>query len=544
MSSILIVDSEKSIRVTTRAFLLDAGYDVLVAKSVDEALPIVADEDIDVVVTDVTLPGRTGVDLLSAIKAIMPEIQVIIMTSEPDVDTASQALREGAFDYLPKPFSKDILTGIVEKAVSLKKLTVEKNLLETKNRAYQESLERLVNERTRDLRESENRLRAILEAAVDPIITINQSGIIESANPAASDLFGYTKEELVGQNVNILTGEPHRERHDEYISNYLKTGEKRIIGFGREEIAIHKNGQSIPVDLTVSEVNLGDRLIFMGILRDLRERRRLQELERDRQRQMIQSDKMASLGVLVSGMAHEINNPNHLIRLAVGQLENTWKSLVPVTKHYYEEHGDYLIGGFPYLEAGGEISKTLNAIRGGSERIAKLVKELKDYARELPEKMNQAVDVNDVVRSANILLQNAIQKATHHFSMQLSEDLPDIQGAFQRLEQVMVSLIMNACQALTDPEQRIEVSTFCDSREGWVIVEIKDEGEGIPPEIMDRLLDPFFTTKSKIGGSGLGLSISSGIVRDHGGELKFSSQPDGGTTVTIKLPMIQSVDNL
>ena len=153
--------------------------------------------------------------------------------------------------------------------------------------------------------------------------------------------------------------------------------------------------------------------------------------------------------------------------------------------------------------------------------------------------MNQTVDVNAVLRSAISLLSNMINKSTSHFSVTYGEKLPVLKGNFHRLEQVIINLIQNACQALPDIRRGIFLSTSYNEKTSSIVLRVQDEGVGIPPEVLPHITNPFFTTKSNAGGIGLGLSISSRIVKEHGGTLTFISEPRKGTTAEIILPFQQ-----
>ena len=162
-----------------------------------------------------------------------------------------------------------------------------------------------------------------------------------------------------------------------------------------------------------------------------------------------------------------------------------------------------------------------------------------DFARQDDAALMEPLDLNQVSQAAVRLVDRSLRTATSRFEAEYTEPLPPVQGNSQRIEQVLVNLLLNACQALTDMDRGIFLRTFVDETSGMVGVSVRDEGCGIAPEHLDRLTDPFFTTKRESGGTGLGLSVSSGIVKEHGGSLLFSSPPGQGTTVTLLLPLAQ-----
>jgi C4-dicarboxylate-specific signal transduction histidine kinase len=255
---------------------------------------------------------------------------------------------------------------------------------------------------------------------------------------------------------------------------------------------------------------------------------------------MIQLDKLAALGTMVSGVAHEINNPNNFIMLNTPVLLEAYGSIIPILEEYYRENNDFLIGGIPYSEMKDNIPVLFSGILEGAKRIKTIVESLKGFARAEACDLSQIVDVNDVARSALVLLNNQIKKSTRNFSTEHAQNLPAIRGNGQRLEQVIINLVQNACEALTDKQQGIFISTSYNHTRRSVVVEIRDEGVGIRPDKLPHIMDPFYTTKRHTGGTGLGLSVSATIVKDHGGSLTFTSAPGKGTTVTLLLPVDSS----
>jgi len=273
------------------------------------------------------------------------------------------------------------------------------------------------------------------------------------------------------------------------------------------------------------------------LAREVAEKQRALEELRLHQDQLIQADKMASLGILVAGVAHEINNPNGLILLNLPRFEEAYRRSLPILEAYYRENGDFSLGRHSYSRLREELPYMLTETLDAAKRIKRIVSELKDFARRDNAELNELVDLNTLVQAAVRLVANAIGESTHHLSESYAEQLPRIRGNSQRLEQVIVNLLLNACQALEGKGERIEIATSFERDRGVVQFTVRDEGRGISPEDLPRLTDPFFTTKREEGGTGLGLSVSAGIVKEHGGSLSFGSLPAQGTTVTLALPV-------
>jgi polar amino acid transport system substrate-binding protein len=276
------------------------------------------------------------------------------------------------------------------------------------------------------------------------------------------------------------------------------------------------------------------------LAREVAERKRALEELRRHQDQLIQADKMTSLGILVSGVAHEINNPTGLILFNTPVVSEAYADAEAILEEHYREHGDFILAGIPYSRMRGKIPQMLEDMQEGAKRIKRIVEDLKDFARRNDDLVSEPVDINTVVGLAVRLVEASIRKATDHFTVSYGEHLPPVRGHAQRIEQVVVNLILNACQALPDPGRGITLETGCSADAHVVWIKVHDEGTGIAPDHLAHLTDPFFTTKRESGGTGLGLSVSAGIVKEHGGDLHFDSQPGAGTTVLLSLPAATS----
>lgn len=273
------------------------------------------------------------------------------------------------------------------------------------------------------------------------------------------------------------------------------------------------------------------------LTREIAEHRQTEEELRRNQQQLVQADKMAALGVLVSGVAHEINNPNGLILLDLKLLDDVLRDAEPVFEEHRVRHGDFTLGNLRYSRLREAIPRMLGEALDASRRVKRIVEDLKDFARQGDPGLRDGVAIDEVVQASVRLVDNLIQKSTGRFELVCAPGLPPVRGNPQRIEQVVVNLLVNACQALPDRERAIGVRTWLDEEGRAVCLEVRDEGVGIAPEHLPRLTDPFFTTKRDSGGTGLGLAISAGIVKEHGGALTFASEPGHGTVARLSLPV-------
>jgi len=288
----------------------------------------------------------------------------------------------------------------------------------------------------------------------------------------------------------------------------------------------------------------GEAFALEGIVLDITERKRMEEQESLQREQLAQADKMITLGTLVSGVAHEINNPTNFITLNTPILKEAWQGTRLILEDHYQKEGEFFVGRFKYSALREKLDLLFDGIAEGAERIKNIVLDLKNFARPDPSDMDQSVDVNRVIMNSVSLLRNSINKRTKHFTLELGTNLPLLKGSFQKLEQVVINLIQNAYEALPDNERAIEISSMHDPVKGSILIRIRDQGYGISEKILPRILDPFFTTKRTSGGVGLGLSITSRIVKDHDGTLVFDSIAGKGTTVTVTLPVWKEENTL
>jgi signal transduction histidine kinase len=255
-----------------------------------------------------------------------------------------------------------------------------------------------------------------------------------------------------------------------------------------------------------------------------------------KQEQLFQAAKMVSLGTLVSGVAHEINNPITSVMLNAPNLNRMWQAIMPILDQHCTTQGDFKVGATVYSRIRDRIPQMLASITDDARRVRDIVADLKDFARENPSAKKEAVDLNDAVHKAVGLTANLIKKSTQHFTLTLKKNLPPLLGNAQRIEQVVINLVVNACQALPDNSRSVSVSTTVTPANDSVILEVHDAGNGIDADVLKRITDPFFTTRREQGGTGLGLAISDRIVRDHGATMAFTSTPGRGTTVRVTFP--------
>lgn len=392
-----------------------------------------------------------------------------------------------------------------------------------------------------------------LKSIGDGVIITDVNENVTYLNPIAEVLTGWMNDEVNGLPLKKIFDARYANNNEQNMhdgddghksldtENILKIGAVRA-----EEMTFKsKDDRIIPISLSASVIpdKDGSPRGIVYVVRDITERKRAEEKARLQQQQLIQAGKMASLGILVSGVAHEINNPNNFIMMNTPALKKIFDRLSPILEKSGKIDGSSLIRGLEYGTLKEKIPLLFDGIINGAKRIKNIVNELKTFAREDSSNMSEAVDINEVVQSSVMLLSNLIKKSTTKFNVDYAKKIPVIAGNYQRIEQVVINLVQNACQALEDPSKKIEISTRYDEESDTIVIEVIDEGVGIKPEALEHIKDPFFTTKREKGGTGLGLSISSTIIEEHNGVLNFTSAPGEGTTAVITLPVGNKTKN-
>ncbi|TMM51062.1 chemotaxis protein CheB [Sulfitobacter sabulilitoris] len=365
-----------------------------------------------------------------------------------------------------------------------------------------------------DLEEREARLRAILDAAPEAIITIDEHGIVGSYSPAAESLLGFPANEVIGKNVSMLMPAPDRDKHDSYISHYIRTGEKRIIGIGREMNACRRDGTIIPIRLTVAEWWIEGKRYFTGIIHDLTE-------DMQRRDALNRVQKMEAVGQLTGGLAHDFNN---LLTVIIGNLELL----------------DMHLGDHPKRDL---LVEALEASNLGAQLTAQMLAFSRNQALT-PE----IVALNTLVRSLRPMLTRTLGEQIT-IETELADDLRMTLTDPGQIESAILNLALNARDAMPDGGtlgiatwnailDEDYAATQVDVTPGvYVALAVTDTGHGMTPDVINRVFEPFFTTKGPGAGSGLGLSMVYGFAKQSGGHVAIDSTPGVGTKITLFLPV-------
>ncbi len=256
----------------------------------------------------------------------------------------------------------------------------------------------------------------------------------------------------------------------------------------------------------------------------------------DSQQQLQQAQKMETLGTLVAGVAHEINNPINLIMYNIPLLQKIWADFMPVLKERQQATPNQRFGGFDYDFLADNLVQLIADMDMAAHRVAKTVSDLKNFSRQSNVAEKAPLQINTAVRNAMRLAQTTLRTSSVDVELHLGEDLPDIDGNLQSIEQIVLNILINAVQSIDHDQGRINVTTGLRTQDGRVFIRVADNGRGISDAIADRIFLPFITDKQSEGGTGLGLSVSYSMVKSHEGEIVFDTTPGSGTSFTVLLP--------
>ena len=353
-----------------------------------------------------------------------------------------------------------------------------------------------------------------MNAFVEAIIVMRADGRIERFNSTAERMFGYKAEDVIGKDVSMLMPGPDSARHDNYVKRYMQTGRAKIIGIGREVIALRSDGSTFAAHLAVGEVGWHGQRRFVGMLRDLTDTKAAEERTLRQHQEMIKASRLTTMGEMAAAMAHELNQP-----------------LAAIT--------NYASASIRMLRNGGQneadIERALEQIDSQAHRAGEIIRRLRSFVR--PDTIDlQVVSIDSVIEEIRPLAGLDARANNIRLKIVVADDLPEIVADHLQVQQVILNLLRNGVDAMkdSDPEDRqLELRAYCAAPDE-VRIDIVDRGAGVPEQVRDNLFDPFFSTKND--GMGMGLAICQTIVKAHSGRLSFANNPDRGTTFSVWLP--------
>jgi two-component system, LuxR family, sensor kinase FixL len=363
--------------------------------------------------------------------------------------------------------------------------------------------------------ENEALLRSILDTVPDGMVVIDEQGLIQSFSATAERMFLYAAAEVRGHNVSVLMPSPYRENHDAYISRYLTTGERRIIGLERVVTGQRKDGSVFPLELSVGEVKSDGRRLFTGFVRDLTERQETQHRLQELQAELTHVSRLTEMGQMASALAHEINQP---LTAATNYLEVARRLLVRNE-----------------ADATGRVAGIVENAAAQVVRATQIIRRLRDFVRK-GESERRVEPVGKMIEEAAALALIGVRDSGIMVKLQIAPHLADVSVDKIQVQQVVVNLVRNAVEAMLQCERRELTVSAAPGGDSAIEIAVADTGPGIAPEIVERLFQPFVTTKPQ--GMGVGLSICRSIVETHGGELRAEPNPGGGTIFRFSLPPV------
>lgn len=535
---------------------ITAEFDVVTYKA--EYLEKLNTESYSLIICDYSLPDFDGITALIEAKKIKPKTPFIIFSGTIGEEKAVDCIKLGADDYILKSNTTRLVVSV--------------------NRALKESGLIASNLEIKDnLMKSEARFKAIYKTALDGIITIDHKGTIIDVNKSFQRIFGFEHLQVIGKQMNeLIIPERYREKYRQGIVQYLKTGESKILGKQLEMSALNSDGIEFPIEITIQVISPGKNPVFSAFIQDISLRKEAEdkiksineELEQKvkkrtkdlrganielsdtlnklkmAQNKLVQSEKMASLGQLTAGIAHEINNPINFVVGGVAGLEYNFYEIEKIMKKYDsleingESDNKSILSEIMLMKSECEYDKTkelipqlIGDIKLGAQRTVEIVKGLRAFSR-IDTNERVATDIHEGLESTLSILQSKF-KYVIEIEKHYDPLLPLIDCYPGQINQVFMNIISNAIDAI-EKEGKITITTK--NLKKNISINITDNGKGIPKEIQNNIFDPFFTTKKIGSGTGLGLSISYGIIEEHKGNIKVKSEEGKGSEFIIFIP--------
>jgi len=547
VSRILIVDDEPDVVEALSRSLSRRGYVVETALTGEAAIELAGKSKFDVALLDINLPGINGIQVLEQIKKIIPEIEVIMITGYGSIETATESLKKGAYDYIQKPINSDKIAVFVEKALEKHRLaetvalyeiskaifsTIEMEellriivdlamkvlladdasimLFDGQQRLYIAFSSGLSEELKKETRlELGQRIAGWVAESMQPVILINGlandarfKGVRGRENIKSSMVIPLAKNNKVLGilAVNRLNISENFSREELYRANIFAS----LASLALDNAGLYRNLQKLKEDLVqANRKSEREEKQSISMLAELKE---THAQLKTNQQQLSQSAKLAGLGRLVSDMAHEVNNPLMII-LGNAQL--------CALSHDSKE----------------ELNAGLNVIINECQRAKDIIQRLLRFSRPSKGEFKEK-DINASIEAIVSIVEHQFSLAGIAIKRDFARDLPAVFLDEEQMYEVFMNLLNNARDAMPGGGE-ISIKTYCGK--DALYAEFKDTGCGMPEEVIKKIFQPFFTTKEK--GNGLGLSVCCGIVKSHQGELKFKSSPGEGTTATISLPL-------
>lgn len=499
MIKILVIDDEEDIVRVLSISLRADGYEVFQAFNGEEGLDVFENEAPDIVLTDIKMPGMSGIEVLQKIKERDNDSEVIIITGHGDIDNAIEALKYGASDFINKPVRDEALSIALQRATD--KLDIRRKLKE-----YTDNLEDKVEVATRRLTRQSDFLNELIQSSSDGIVAMDDDFKITLFNPGAERIFGYSADEVLDKMdfFNLYT--PEIAETCRLETSYPKEVTEL---HWRETGITAKDGNLIPVRYAAAPLCEKKQMLgSVAFFQDLREIKRLEA-------ELVHSERLAAIGQTIAGLAHGIKNISHGL-----------------------EGGSYIVDVGLRKNDTEKLKSGWDMIKRNIQRTSNLVLDLLSYSKEREPAYNECLP-NEIANDVYKLLQNNAQENNIEILKDFDSSIGKVIMDCDTIHSVLLNLMSNALDAClfdenTDKQWQIRLKTSHASN-NMIQFEITDNGIGMSEEVRDKLFTSFFSTKG-VRGTGLGLMVSRKLVEEHEGEIEVASQLGQGTTFKVQLP--------
>jgi PAS domain S-box-containing protein len=486
---ILIIDDEPRMCQSLKELLAGQNYELNTANSAKQAIEFLIDNSFDLILLDLCLPDMNGYHVMDHIDQQGIGALVIIMTGKASEESAIEALRRGAYDYLKKPFEPEKLLITVKNALNLKKIKRDEELAKEA------------------LRESEERYRCYINVANDGIAVVH-NGKLSFVNSRLAEMIGYTTDEIEGKDFSRFIPK-------DILPQIEDVYKRRVAGEDLPSVyeskILHRDGRSIDVEYNISQIRIGDDQSTLNVIRDISERKKIQA-------EVLKAKKLASLGTLAGGIAHDFNN---LLYVIVGNID--------LAKDKIKDD----LG----------ILKNLQEVEKASLRASELAARLITFSKG-GNPIKKVASIGELVKNA---VSDSLNGSGINCEFSIADDLFPVEIDALQIKQVIRNIVINATEAMNG---KGTIKVFCENtavdekdrltlKAGkYVLLSIKDQGTGIAPKNLAKIFDPYFSTKDMGAdkGQGLGLSACHSIIKKHDGFITAESELGVGTTLMIYFP--------
>ena len=535
--TVMLVDDTPANLRFLQAILRNAGYRVVAFPHGKGALKAAVKNPPDIILLDILMPEMDGFEVCKRLKAdeVLKNIPILFISALSEQKDKLRAFEAGGVDYVTKPFQEQEVLVRVKTHLQLSRLTRQLESMVSKRtvqleKANEALRQEIVFRREAELKlqRSQTMLQMVFEGISEPLLLVDPNMRVKLMNKTASSYYralGIVLEpgkklctKTVSENPGFCIGCS--------IPELVSKGE--YCRFERQGLADSERTEKVFIYPADKEENVSaDAIIrIMDITDDIRLKQ-----------EIAQADKMIALGTLVAGVAHEINNPNHVILLNVPILSDVWQKVSPIFDEYCQTHEDFFVGAMPFSQLRKEIPRLILDIESSADRIKKIVAVLKDYSAKDDKTTILPLEINQAIENVIMLLNHKIKKCARVLKVGYGKGIPAVKGDRHKLEQVFVNLISNALEAIPNRNGGVFVRTFFDPTKKRAVIEVRDEGIGIPEKSISKITTPFYTTKRSSGGTGLGLAIAHQIIQHHGGAMEVKSIEGRGSTFKVTLPV-------